>query len=311
MKINWRAMSVIYQVSNCKGITIMETLISIGLASIIGLGMASMVVSQNKEVVGLTEKLVIKDLESRLQKAILVDNFCSCLFRSSKVSGGMLINPPVSIPGGYNQPIPNVPAACTAAGTSMVPTAGNYIPESKIKIASIGYSNLVRIGTNQYSANIDIKFDTSTAVRAIKGIKGSFVFTANSSGDFLNCGPAKNSSAIAIAYRGGGFSVTPSETGRYQVDFIGSVRGRSEGETFIWMTMNGLRNPTNPTESRCGHRDAGSGGNTFIHCPFHMTEFWSLTGGTTYNFSHSGNFPGGGYLLGGGASDAMWILRKK
>lgn len=296
-----------------KGVTLMETLVSIGIASLVGLGMASMVASQNKEVSGLTEKLAIKDLETRLQKSIAVDDFCSCLFRGSKVVAGSLTSPPSQIPIGYTQPIPNVPTACTAvsSNTKLIPASGQTIAGSQIKVSTLNYSNLTLIGPNQYSGQLNISFDPKSGVRSLKGIKASFVLTFNASGDFINCGPAKNLGSIATAYRGGGFTVTVPETGLYQVDFIGSVRANREAESYIWMIMNGGRNPMNPTESRCGHRDAGSSGNTFVSCPFHMTEFWNLVGGSTYNFGYGGSFPGGGYLNGGGPSDALWVIRKR
>lgn len=301
----------VLNIFNRRGFTIIEALVSIGIASIIGLAMMTMVSSQNKEIKGLTEKLVVKDLEAQLQRVITVDDYCSCLFRGSKVVAGNLTTPPAAIPTGFNWPIPAPPAACTPAGTNLIPSAGNTIPGSNIKISGISYSNVIEIGKNQYSANLNVNLDSNSGVRALKGFKVSLVLTADAAGNFLNCGALRSSGAIAVAYRGGGFSVTPAESGLYQVDFIGTVRGRTEGETYIWMTMNGARNPVNATEARCGHRDAGSGKNTWIHCPFHMSEFWNLIAGTTYNFGYGGSFPGGGALLGGGASEAMWIVRKK
>jgi len=303
------------------GYSILSTLIFMTISSAIVLGISSNIQFQNSSIMGLNDKLVVSDLESQISQLLQVDEYCSCFMRGStlNINDLNLSNTPTSIPVGYEIPIPaSVSEPCVAQSDKILQLSKKQTgtkTKNQYRLDRITFEKSSPISINQYltKLNLSVSIDGRNNFKSITipityGVDMSD--PSSSAKKFQSCGQVKVE-PVSTILRSGWVNYTATETGLHRVDFIGTVRGRTEGETYIWMTLNNSRNPAFPTEVRCGQRDAKSGGNSWIHCPFHMTELWNLTSGTTYTFGHGGIFPGGGFLLNGGASEATWIITKE
>lgn len=300
-----------------KGFSLLSSLVFLVITSFLMLGIISYINFQNQNVASFTEKLSLKNFEEKLIQTLRVEEYCSCLMRGATLDADSLVlsGTKQNLPVGYTLPPPSdLSVSCKPLSDTIISAVGDKILGGQFKVDQVTYENSTAVGSFQYQTFLKISLSSSDLNSYSRPIRVPIIYGVNSSDPvnaqrFSFCGKSKIEPPPAVL-RSGFSSFTPLETGRYRVDFFGIIRGRSEGETYLWMTMDGARNPAHATEARCGQRDAKSGGNTFIHCPFYMSEFWNLTAGITYNFGHSGWFPGGGQLLGGGASDATWIISK-
>lgn len=88
---------------------------------------------------------------------------------------------PTEIPMGYNQPVP-VPltTACTPnSANRLIPSSGNKLSNSAIKVNSISYKDINPLGSNKYSAKLNVSFMPNSGIRPLSDIKASIVFTVN------------------------------------------------------------------------------------------------------------------------------------
>lgn len=201
--------------NNRQGMSIIEVMVSFGIMSIMALGMVSMIQSQNKEVTALTEKLLAKDVEAHLVNVMNVSDFCSCLMRGltlNTTTAPMTLSAnPVDIPAGYTQPIP-VPltTACTpSSAVRIVPSAGNRLENSNLRINAITYSDISALGNSKYSANLNVSFQLNSGVRPINNVKSAVIFTVNGADPanaqrFQACGAAVP--AAAVTFQSGSYN---------------------------------------------------------------------------------------------------------
>jgi len=168
-----------------RGMSIMEVLVATGLLSIVSLGVMSMISSQNKEVTALTEKLGAKDVQEQLINMMSVPDFCSCLMRgltlNTTTAPMTLSSNPVDIPMGYNQPIP-VPLTtpCTPnSADRVVPPSGGKLSGLAVRVNAISYKDINPLGSNKYSAKLNVSLMPNSGVRPLADIKASVVFTVN------------------------------------------------------------------------------------------------------------------------------------
>ena len=61
---------------NSRGFSIVEVLVAIGIMSIIGLGMATMIANQNKEAGALDEKMALQSLQTQIMNVLSSPTFC-------------------------------------------------------------------------------------------------------------------------------------------------------------------------------------------------------------------------------------------
>lgn len=156
-----------------------------GISSIIALGVASIISNQNKEIKAIGEKLATKELELQLKNMLSNPDYCNCLLRNKKfntIAGSEAIvvaDQITSLKTGYSTgPLDAVP--CTAIATDFVPPAGSNIPDSTMKVGSVGLTNMTLVSPATYKADLQVNF--TATVRAIKPIKTSLQFTINPTG---------------------------------------------------------------------------------------------------------------------------------
>lgn len=157
-------------------------MVAAGIAAIVALGIADMLSNQNKEVKAIGEKLATKELELQLKNMLSNPDYCNCLLRNKKfntTAGSEAIvaaDQITSLKTGYSTgPLDAVP--CTAIATDFVPPAGSNIPDSTMKVGSVGLTNMTLVSPATYKADLQVSF--SGTVRAIKPIKTSVQFAIN------------------------------------------------------------------------------------------------------------------------------------
>lgn len=150
------------------GMSLIEMVVTIGIGSIVALSFASLASNMHSETKYLGEKLAVYEIKSRLQGALINDDFCSCLFRSSNSTlrtfdtNQLVFNPPLSanqIPIGYAQPIPtSVGTPCVASGGTLVPAPNGIVPGFQFRVGGLNVTGVQDRGGGKYAANIEISF---------------------------------------------------------------------------------------------------------------------------------------------------------
>ncbi|MFN3697202.1 MAG: PilW family protein [Pseudobdellovibrio sp.] len=180
------------KISDKLGFSIIELMFSLGLSTIVGLAMFSLVQSQNKEVRALNQQLSSRDLEIGLRSLISANNkFCGCLLRNLTINS--MTTPPNITSSNLVSDIPNgYDAACNPIGGSYIVTNFARADEMNVAVSSISIGNLTSITAGKYSADITLILDKTKLVRELKPIKVKVMLnmnTANPSNLTLNsCG---------------------------------------------------------------------------------------------------------------------------
>ncbi len=164
-----------------------ELLVTIGLLSVVMMATMTLILNQNKEVKSITEKMLIKDIETNLKNALRNSEYCSCLFRGQTYTSGAWSSFPTQIPSGWSMPIPNAPAACSPVTSSIVPPVGSLVENSNMRILSISFTEVFSLGANSFSGNLNIGFDHDSLVRALRNIRVPMSFSTDAAGNFLGC----------------------------------------------------------------------------------------------------------------------------
>lgn len=162
---------------NTKGISIIETLVAIGIMSIMMVGFTSMLSNQHKETKSVSEILAGLDLQKNLISVLSHGSVCS-----------YIVNNPTQLSFHSGQPLPqtitptlpiyaNVSAGVPGAIITQVgQPASNY--SSSMIVESIKLRVLSGSGTT-YTANWIIEFDKSKSVRPHKPITVSTVLSVD------------------------------------------------------------------------------------------------------------------------------------
>ncbi len=163
-----------------RGNSLIQVVIASGLVMIVGLAISSTIVNLNKEVKALTEKILIKEVETQIKSLILNGDFCSCLLRNktfdTTAGSEAIVNADqiTQLPSGFSTgPLDASP--CTVNSETIVPTVGTSLPGSTISVESIGLTNMQIVSPANYKADIEVKF--SNTVRSIRGIKAGLQFS--------------------------------------------------------------------------------------------------------------------------------------
>lgn len=214
-----------------RGFSLVEIVVAAGIVSILGLILATMVVNQNREVAAIGEKMAAKDVELRVKNVVFNGSYCGCLFRGKTFNLATLTwnNFPSQIPDSYNQPTPLPPAPCVASTSLVVPAVGEVITSSHLKIANLSMTNVANPGPGYYTGDLEVSFDPSLLVRAMKNIKIPMSFNVDTTtGNFISCGQTQNMlkawvsfvppATVLSSYNVA--SVSSFGAGRYRVTFL-------------------------------------------------------------------------------------------
>lgn len=240
---------------NNRGLSIIEVLIAAGILSIISFAVASLIISQNKEVSALTERLMLRDIEAQLISVMNVPGFCGCLMRgltlNTTTAPMTLSSNPSQIPLGYVQPVPAPPTACAAIAGTRVPASGNLLPNSRVRVNQIFYSDIVALGSDKYSANLNVSFDPLSGIKPHAPIKASVLFAVNGSDpanakNFTSCGLSLAVPRCRVCFRVWGWGNTAqcgwqgescsawSDTPNYTNPFSDDTDHRGGGCVYSW-----------------------------------------------------------------------------
>lgn len=145
---------------NFKGFSLIEIMVSIGIMSIVTLGISSMISTQNKQIKVMTEKLSTNELSARLKLTMGSQNYCSCLFRGltfdeTTKTWSSAVN---SFPESFTT-IPAFPAACTASAT-MIAAPNMNVSNTSLKIDHVNLTNVLEMppGSGHYIGDFVFSF---------------------------------------------------------------------------------------------------------------------------------------------------------
>lgn len=203
---------------NQRGNTLIQVMIATGIMLVIALGASSLIISQNREVQGVTDRLKITELQTQLSQTFANSTFCSCHFRGRTFDTTTNQWTPAldSIPSSYTA-APAFPSACTASTSPLIPSAGNLIPGSgAIQVSGIDVIDVTEIvaGSGNYSAKIRVRFDGT--MRASRGAQASIVFNIDPAGGsatarpFLSCSGGGGGAATLTNCAWTAYSCAPS-----------------------------------------------------------------------------------------------------
>ncbi len=190
---------------NSKGNSIIQVLVASAIMLTIALGLANMMVDQNKQAKAFGEKLLTYELQTQMQALFENSNYCNCAFKNKTFD--MTQTPPVivnahqfsSLSAGYSSPSPT----CTSVGGYFIPPIGENIPGSSLNTESIGLEPLNIVTPGVYKANFSVSFNNS--IRAMRPIKTSVQISINMTGGagpsarpFLSCSTSSSGNSLTV-----------------------------------------------------------------------------------------------------------------
>lgn len=191
------------------GNSLIQVMVATAVMSVLALGIASMISTQNKEVKSLSEKLLTKEIETQLKNLISNSDYCNCLLRGKSFNttpGSLGIVPAdqiTRIKAGYSTG-PSDAVPCTALAEDLIPPAGAALPSSTMAVNSVQIDNMSQIAPANYKADITVVL--TGHIRALKPIKTAIQFSIDpligtpTNRPFIGC--AGSPSAAPLAVRG-------------------------------------------------------------------------------------------------------------
>jgi prepilin-type N-terminal cleavage/methylation domain-containing protein len=203
------------RVSVSKGFSLVEVMVSIGIMGIGIVTMITMMTNQSREIKSMEEKMQLRQLESSLTNLFANSSLCSCVFANSRFNSTTRVwTPTISeIGSSYS-------STCNIVGPPLIRVNEKF--ESSLYPSDISFVEIQEAvqGSGVYTGYVNVKFDASRMVRALKDAKIPFYFTVNlsdpaNSRSLLSCS-AVNTTApplnhvIFCAQMGGVYSPTAS-----------------------------------------------------------------------------------------------------
>jgi type II secretory pathway pseudopilin PulG len=145
------------------GFSIIEIMVAAGLISVIALGVASMMVSFQKENRALSEKLESIELEQGLSRILADSATCGCLFDS-----------PAWTTGTGEVPLTHLKQGCTTK--NFLTVGAPLTSQSRLTVNSIKIKNISPLGTGNIIGDLEISLSGSAApIKPITILGQSFV----------------------------------------------------------------------------------------------------------------------------------------
>lgn len=151
--------------TNKKGMSVVEVLVAFGLMAILAIATMNLILSQQKEVAGLEDKLALQGIQSHLMSVLSDGTFCKCFM------GADTFNYTTSSWNGFPASIAmSYDASCTAVGGSFL-TIGNKM-SPKIRPTSMTLQNITETVASSgfFSANLVLAFDQTLLTKNRKNI---------------------------------------------------------------------------------------------------------------------------------------------
>jgi prepilin-type N-terminal cleavage/methylation domain-containing protein len=153
---------------NQLGMSLIEILIAMGILLIVMLAVANLQVSQMKEVRALSEKLAVLDLERLLISSLADGTICTAQLATNAVNPSAPYHIDSTALSTMSISLTSIPASSAVGAIPLISTLPSPAV-SQIKIASIIVKNFISSGSpNQYIADLEVRFDSSLLVRALK-----------------------------------------------------------------------------------------------------------------------------------------------
>lgn len=190
--------------SNSHGMSIVEVVVASGIMLIIGIGVVSLMSSQQKSNKNLEYKLDVLNVEGALARLLSDDSNCACMFNGISFSSS-----------NQNVNLNKIPNGCqTGPNNSLVTVGAKLTSDSSIIVQSIALANVVDSGVNQKSSDLIIEV-TNPGMAIIKPIKiPARQFRVNSGGSITSCtmesSPTEKCANSAMIYIGIGNSFNGS-----------------------------------------------------------------------------------------------------
>lgn len=198
-----------------QGFSLVEVMVSIGIMGIGILTMTTMMTNQSREIKSMEEKMQLRQLESSLTNLFANSSLCSCVFANSKFNSNTRVWTPAmsEIGSSYS-------SSCALVGAPLIRLNQKF--ETSLYPSEISFIEVQEAvqDSGVYTGYVNVKFDSTKMVRALKDAKIPFYFSVNlsdpvGSRSLLSCS-AVNTTAppinhvIFCAQMGGVYNLTAS-----------------------------------------------------------------------------------------------------
>lgn len=179
------------EIKSRRGMTLIEVMIAVGLFGLIAVGFTSLFTSHSRESKAVTEKLLSSEVKTAMLNVLMNDKYCSCIFDSQTFDTGPALAFSIgvsSLPTSFSPP-----PACSAGADYIVPPPGGLFGNTGVIVQSISVTGVSMQTPTYYIGNIEVKFDASSMIRAIRNISVPIAFSIGTTGTaatrpFVRCG---------------------------------------------------------------------------------------------------------------------------
>jgi prepilin-type N-terminal cleavage/methylation domain-containing protein len=163
-----------------RGFSLVEILVVVAVMAIVGLATATMIMTQQREVRALSEKLLALETQTQLNHVLFNSEYCGCLFSGrtfDPVTGNF--SPGLNgIPDGFPSTV--VPNPCVPTSSLIVPPVGGKFTGRNIEVKSLSIQDVVLQSPGNYVGKIVVELlhdrDTDKLVREIRPIESPIAF---------------------------------------------------------------------------------------------------------------------------------------
>lgn len=325
MKIDFLCKKSCKQQLADSGFALLEVIVFASVLSFSFLAISNMVLSQNKEIKSMYEKMLGLEVKQRIQNVLSNSNFCGCLFRGKTFDTTNLSNaftPALSsIPMGFSQPLPVPPSPCTSDPTKIV-EVGHLIAGSTLGVSSIGLIDLVDQGGGIYSGNIEVGFDLATLTRAIRPVLVPVIFKVDlgagvaSSRPFLSCvSDSVSSSGSVVFSQVGAVAYGTAPNSKNPLPSISASVDVQAGDKLVFFVSVYANSPPGSNTDVCVHLEKD--GSSFANSVGSLQSGWANTFSWTFTDNNPAPglrtyslFTGDGYSAGSWSGNASLLIFK-
>ncbi len=217
---------------NSHGFTLVELMISIGISSIIALGMVKLAATQTKTGKNVSQSMEIQDLRSLLMWRLGISTVCDSNFRPSG-------NAPVRVNTG-NPAATNIRLQSlyyTDSNSQAIVTAGQKIPSSKynIIVSEIKFNNVSNVsGTNEYFGRIEVDFNSNNLAFPLAPLFIPLSVLTDVTGQIQGCSTSDTDIFQGTPMQTAGFGINGYRTSTSDVSLL------SLGQDYNKILINGV-----------------------------------------------------------------------
>lgn len=171
--------AAIVPLKNSRGFSIVEVLVTLGIMSVITMGMMTLVTNQTTDIKAIDEKMALQGVQTQVSNVLSSPAFCGCFIsgttaRTFNYSAAPKVwnTFPTSIASSYD-------GACAAVGAAFL-TVGTAL-EARLMPTGMSLQNITETtaGSGNFSANLVLTFDQTLLTRSRKNLSVPMYFTLN------------------------------------------------------------------------------------------------------------------------------------